>query len=138
VSKYILTSYILLIKDRLGITEDCKNFKKLPNIQITFKTRKEYKSNEYITSRLTLKPEDYIIDGQKIKDGIVSFDEDVIVDPSLSCKPAFMSIDVPRPRGPILVFGEYFLKKFYTVFDRDENVIGLSVANHHSFTYEYH
>jgi len=46
------------------------------------------------------------------------------------CYPAFMAIDVPPPRGPIFVFGEYFLRKYYTVFDRDNNVIGLSVANH--------
>jgi hypothetical protein len=41
-----------------------------------------------------------------------------------------MPIDVPAPRGPIFVFGEYFLRKFYTVFDRDEKVIGISLANH--------
>ena len=43
-----------------------------------------------------------------------------------------MPIDVPAPRGPIFIFGEYFLKKFYTVFDRDEKVIGVSVANHNA------
>jgi hypothetical protein len=46
-----------------------------------------------------------------------------------SCKLAFMPMDIPQPRGPILIFGEYFMKKFYTVFDRDENVIGLAYAN---------
>jgi hypothetical protein len=46
------------------------------------------------------------------------------------CLPAFMPIDVPAPRGPIFVFGEYFLRKFYTVFDRDQNLLGFSLANH--------
>ena len=46
------------------------------------------------------------------------------------CYQAFMAIDVPAPRGPIMVFGEYFLRKFYTVFDRDRNIVGLSVSNH--------
>ena len=48
---------------------------------------------------------------------------------SLDCKAAFMSINVPEPRGPILIFGEQFMKKFYTVFDRDEKVMGFSIAN---------
>merc|ERR1711957_987743 len=47
-------------------------------------------------------------------------------------------IDVPRPRGPIFVFGEYFLRKFYTVFDRDRNVMGFSVANHNAKDINYH
>ena len=46
------------------------------------------------------------------------------------CQAAFMPLDVPAPRGPIFVFGEYFLRKFYTVFDRDESVLGFSVASH--------
>lgn len=46
------------------------------------------------------------------------------------CEPAFMSINVPPPRGPLFVFGEYFLKKFYTVFDRDNNRVGISEARH--------
>lgn len=41
-----------------------------------------------------------------------------------------MPIDVPAPRGPIFVFGEYFLRKFYTVFDRDQSLLGFTLANH--------
>jgi hypothetical protein len=46
-----------------------------------------------------------------------------------SCKVAIMPLDVPKPRGPLLIFGEYFLKKYYTVFDKDEMVIGFADAN---------
>jgi hypothetical protein len=88
-----------------------------------------------------LKPEDYIIEGKRIKKNLFSsskFNEkekdflDLEMFSSQSneeCQPAFMPIDVPAPRGPIFVFGEYFLRKFYTVFDRDEKIIGLSYAN---------
>lgn len=45
------------------------------------------------------------------------------------CMPAFMVINVPQPRGPILILGDTFLKKFYTVFDRDAMQIGFALAN---------
>jgi hypothetical protein len=32
-----------------------------------------------------------------------------------------MALDVPAPRGPIFVIGDTFMRKYYTVFDRDEN-----------------
>lgn len=54
----------------------------------------------------------------------------------LECKAAFMSINVPEPRGPILIFGEQFMKKFYTVFDRDEKVLGFSIANQNNLNSE--
>ena len=49
---------------------------------------------------------------------------------NLDCIAALMPIDVPAPRGPIFVFGDFFLRKFYTVFDRDEKVVGIARANH--------
>jgi hypothetical protein len=118
----------------LNVNINCLNFKDLPNIEIILKARKSYKEKSLIEEKIVLKPEDYIIEGKKIKKKIESnenkrnlFD---VFDADLECGPAFMPIDVPAPRGPIFVFGEFFLRRFYTVFDRDENIIGLSVANH--------
>lgn len=79
-----------------------------------------------------LKPEDYIIEGRKIKNNLdIQGDKDFsdFFNSKEECQPAFMPIDVPPPRGPLFVFGEYFLRKFYTVFDRDESVLGFSIAN---------
>merc|ERR1711964_896039 len=44
------------------------------------------------------------------------------------CRLAFMSLDVPPPRGPIFVLGDTFIKKFYTVFDRERNLVGFALA----------
>jgi len=36
------------------------------------------------------------------------------------CSPAFMRIDIPKEHGPGMVFGEVFLRNYYTVFDRGD------------------
>ena len=116
---------------------DCKNFNTLPNITIRLKSRKSYDDKELVSTEIILQPEDYIIDGSKINKNKKKSDfetflnglEMEIPEPQ-ECYQAFMAIDVPAPRGPIMVFGEYFLRKFYTVFDRDRNIVGLSVSNH--------
>lgn len=118
-------SFVYHLENSLGIKGDCSNFDKLPNIEIKLNARVAYQNKQTIETKIVLKPEDYIIEGSKIK-------EKLLVSGKEDCQPAFMAMDVPSPRGPIFVFGEYFLRKFYTVFDRDQKVFGFSLANHDS------
>ena len=115
---------------------DCSNFQSLDDIRIVVNARKDYKSSELIKYEIILKPEDYIIDGKKVLNQLGKIDNEYISFFKLDCQAAFMPIDVPAPRGPIFVFGEYFLRKFYTVFDRDERVIGLAASNHSNTPFE--
>lgn len=109
------------------------------------KSRIDYHNSDpqsYQLTEIILRPEDYLINGKRIKklfendkhktDSDELF-QDAINTNNFDCKAAFMSINVPEPRGPILIFGEYFMKKFYTVFDRDQKVLGFSIANQNDF-----
>jgi hypothetical protein len=37
-----------------------------------------------------------------------------------------MAVDVPEPRGPHFILGDTFLRKFYTVLDRDSMQVGFA------------
>jgi len=115
--------------EMLRIDKNCKNLKNLPKIQIVVNARSYYDNiDEIVTKELVLNPEDYIIDGQRINK--VAQEENYDVENfTEECLPALMGLEVPAPRGPIFIFGEYFLKKYYTVFDRDQNVLGISLSD---------
>merc|ERR1719359_1761912 len=59
---------------------------------------------------LNMKPDDYI---DKSSEG---------------CSVSLMTLDVPPPKGPLFVFGDPFLRRFLTVYDRDGPQVGFAVA----------
>jgi len=89
------------LSNRLGARDDCSNFASLPNI------------------------------GFKIGSNILNLSPDDYMDKSNGdCSFSLMSLDVPPPKGPLFIFGDPFLRRFETIYDRNGPRVGFAVAKH--------
>lgn len=87
--------------EKLQVADDCSNLNKLPDVGFIVE--------DHI---LNLKAEDYI--AQSLG----------------GCSLGLMALDIPPPKGPLFIFGDPFLRKYYTVYDREGLRVGFSVAKH--------
>ncbi|KAI5363842.1 Putative aspartic peptidase A1 family, aspartic peptidase, active [Septoria linicola] len=53
---------------------------------------------------------------------------DYILEVQGSCISAFMGFDIPEPAGPLAILGDAFLRKWYSVYDLENNSVGLAKA----------
>jgi hypothetical protein len=95
------TDIINTLIDRLSVADDCANYKRLPPLGFVVEGHV-----------LNLRADDYV---DKSSDG---------------CSVALMSMDIPPPKGPLFIFGDPFLRKYYTVYDREELKVGFALAKH--------
>merc|ERR1719460_583524 len=86
---------------KLDAKDDCSNFDKLPTIG--FKVGNKV---------LNLAPEDYMDNSGG------------------DCSFSVMSLDVPPPKGPLFIFGDPFLRRFVTIYDKNGPRVGFAVAKH--------
>jgi hypothetical protein len=87
------------LSNKMNVKEDCSNFNDLPNLGFQLGNKV-----------LNLKPDDYVD-----RDGS-------------SCSFSLMALDVPPPKGPVFIFGDPFLRRFVTIFDRAKSRVGFAVA----------
>merc|ERR1719362_1435494 len=84
----------------MGLRSDCKNYYQLPRLGFRIQGR-----------IFNLLPRDFIDSG-----GMVY------------CAVSLMKLDVPPPKGPLLVLGLPFLMRYYTVFDQENGQVGFAEA----------
>lgn len=89
------------LKKRLQVMTDCSNRRDLPDLSFTVGNL-----------TLTLTPQEYVVSR------------------GLGCRLALMALDIPPPRGPLFIFGDPLLRKYYTVYDYTNMRIGFGVAKH--------
>jgi len=95
------TDVITELSKRLDVKSDCANFKDLPDLGFVMGD-----------NILNLKPNDYVDKGP---DG---------------CEVSLMPLDVPPPNGPLFIFGDPFLRKYYTAYDSANKRVGFATARH--------
>eukprot|EP00930_Biecheleria_cincta_P098373 TRINITY_DN90027_c0_g1_i1.p1 TRINITY_DN90027_c0_g1~~TRINITY_DN90027_c0_g1_i1.p1 ORF type:complete len:459 (-),score=88.40 TRINITY_DN90027_c0_g1_i1:47-1303(-) len=87
------------LNDILGVKEDCANFDDLPDLGFLIGGH-----------TLKLSPDDYVDRTGR------------------TCSVALMTMDVPPPKGPLFIFGDPFLRKYYTVYDRENLKVGFALS----------
>merc|ERR1719272_2783468 len=93
------------LTNMLHAKEDCSNFNSLPKLGFVIGDKV-----------LNLKPDDYMDSS------------------GTECSLSFMALDVPPPKGPLFIFGDPFLRRFVTIFDKAGagagSRVGFAVAKH--------
>lgn len=93
------TEIVNSLNSILGVKEDCSNFDTLPELGFLIGGH-----------TLKLSPDDYVD-----RDG-------------RTCSVALMTMDVPPPKGPLFIFGDPFLRRYYTVYDREHLQVGFALS----------
>lgn len=95
------------ILPKTKVLEDCSNIKDLQDVEINMA------DTSGVTRKYVLKPEDYVMKRYgKCKTGI-----------------GILQLQLPM-QHPVIILGDIFLRKFYSVYDHSKNQVGFALAKH--------
>jgi len=92
--------------DALDVKDDCSNFKELPNLRLQFDAVAGG------TFEMVLRPEDYAEESTE------------------GCTTTFQAISLPPDLGPLWIFGQAALRRYYSVYDAKRWLVGIGLAKH--------
>jgi hypothetical protein len=95
------TPIVTAARAQLAVKEDCSNYDQLKPLGFYFQDKV-----------FNLDKEEYV---RKTVNG---------------CFLQFADIDIPPPKGPLLLLGHPFMKRYYTIFDREALMIGIAFSQH--------
>lgn len=95
------TPMMKAVAAELNVDEGCSNYDALPTLGFTFGGIKMH-----------LDPEDYVVRANG------------------GCFHQLVPIDIPPPKGPLVLLGTPFLRRYYTAYDREALQVGLAFARH--------
>jgi len=100
----------------MQVHQDCSNRKLLPDIAFIIGGK-----------RYPMTAEEYTIQHGKVryKQGgwVMSREKNEV-----QCATTLSSLDIAPPRGPLWILGDAFMRKYYTLFDYDNERVGFAVA----------
>jgi len=96
-------SFVEGILAALQIERDCSNYELLPLVGFVFRGQ-----------TFNLERHDYVkMAGQPPE-----------------CFHRFLVVDIPPPKGPLVLLGDPFLRRYYTIYDRGSMQVGVAFSNH--------
>lgn len=98
---------ISTILSAVNVQQDCSNYDSLPQFGVSFQG-----------SILNLDKRDYV--------------KRVSTASSVQCYHQFLPMDLEGPKKDMILLGDPFMKRYYTVFDRESLHIGLALSKHKS------